>query len=454
MVTMVALIALIVVVVALLLAAWGLRRRSAEDVHSVEGYRHALDTLDDMRRGARTSVRVLPHRSDAPEDEPEADRPGAPEGAAGPTGPVWGPQGSYQEAERPGAPGPEPVHREPVRTDPVPWESLQPGRGYDEPYLVRPAHAAPTEPELGPEGQHAGSEPVRARHEMVRPPSAPLGEPTRASIVRIPGSPPPGEEEQIEPRRDWATPPEGPIQIGPGGGGHEAGVGFHPPGPENNNGGSGLVFDDMRGARPGGPLPGDQDLVPPSRRDRAVARMNHRPRRPIIPIAAVVVALIAVVAVIVYAVTSSGSPSGTHSASSTQHAATTQSPSTTAHSGAGAHTHTSGTSRSTTTTAPKSLVAASATPAAATYSVPGPTYTVTLTVSAGECWVQVTSQASGSALFTGLITPGSAQVLQASGVTQLDIGAPHSLQVSANGVPATYPAGFLTPFNMTLQPTA
>ncbi len=454
MVTMVALIALIVVVVALLLAAWGLRRRSAEDVHSVEGYRHALDTLDDMRRGARTSVRVLPLRSDAPEDESEADRQGASEGATGPTEPVWGPQGPSQEADEPAVRGPEPVHREPVPPDPIPWESLQPGREYDEPFLARPAHASPTEAELGPEGPHAGPEPVRARHEMATPPSVPLREPTRASIVRIPGSPPAGEGERIEPQGDWGTPAEGPIKVGPGGGGHESGVGFHPPGPESNNGGSRLVFDDMRGGRPGGPPPGDQDLVPPSRRDRAVARMNHRPRRPIIPIAAVVVALIAVVAVIVYAVTSSGSPSGTQHASSTQHPATTQSPSTTAHSGAGAHTHTSGTPRSTTTTVPKSLGAASATPAAATYSVPGPTYTVTLTVTTGECWVQATSQASGSALFTGLVTPGSAQVLHASGVTLLDIGAPHSLEVSVNGVPATYPAGFLTPFNMTLQPTA
>jgi RodZ C-terminal domain len=174
--------------------------------------------------------------------------------------------------------------------------------------------------------------------------------------------------------------------------------------------------------------------------------MNHRPRRPIIPIAGVVVAGLAVVAVIVYAVTSSGSPSSSHNASGNQ-PATTQSPPTTGH---------SRTSQSTTTptTAPKSLVTVSATPAAGTYTVPGPTYTVTLTVTSGECWVQATSTDTGSALFTGLIAPGAPQVLHASGVTLLDIGAPHSLQVSVNGVPATYPAGFLTPFNMTLQPTA
>ncbi len=453
MVTMVALIALIVVVVALLLAAWGLRRRSAEDVHSVEGYRHALDTLDDMRRGARSSVRVLPPHSDAPEDEREADRVGAEEDDPGPPGRVWA---SYREGDEAPQEGHEPLHREPVRQDPIPWESLQPGREYDEPLVARPAHASSTGSDTGTAAQQAGSEPGRARHEMASPPAAAQSESARASIVRISEPGTGSEGERSEPGRDPSSTPEGPIRIDPDGG-NEAGLGFHPSGPERNNGGSRLVFDDMRGARGSGPPPVDQDLVPPSRRDRAVSRMNHRPRRPIIPIAAIVVAGLAVVAVIVYAVTSSGSPSGSHNASgnqhspSTQHTATTQGTSTTAHSGTGSHSsHTS----TTPTTAPKSLVTVSGTPSAGTYSVPGPTYTVTLTVTSGECWVQATSQDTGSALFTGLIAPGTPQVLQASGVTVLDIGAPHSLQVSVNGVPATYPAGFLTPFNMTLQPTA
>jgi hypothetical protein len=161
---MVALIALIVVVVALLLAAWGLRRRSAEDVHSVEGYRHALDTLDDMRRGARSSVRVLPPHSETPEEVPPVERAGAAEEDPGPPGRVWA---SYREGDEPAEQAHEPLRREPVRQDPIPWESLQPGREYEEPVVARPAHASSTGSEPGTAGQQAGPEPVRARHEMA-----------------------------------------------------------------------------------------------------------------------------------------------------------------------------------------------------------------------------------------------------------------------------------------------
>jgi hypothetical protein len=97
-------------------------------------------------------------------------------------------------------------------------------------------------------------------------------------------------------------------------------------------------------------------------------------------------------------------------------------------------------------------VVASSSPSQATYTVPQSTYVLTLTVTSGECWVQATSQASGAALFTGLLTAGQSQVLHASGVTLLDIGAPHELAVAANGASVAYPAGFLTPFNMTFQP--
>ena len=148
----------------------------------MEGYRHALDTLDDMRRGARSSVRVLPPHSDAPEDEREADRVGAEEDDPGPPGRVWA---SYREGDEAPQEGHEPLHREPVRQDPIPWESLQPGREYDEPLVARPAHASSTGSDTGTAAQQAGSEPGRARHEMASPPAAAQSESARASIVRI-----------------------------------------------------------------------------------------------------------------------------------------------------------------------------------------------------------------------------------------------------------------------------
>ncbi len=94
---MVAVIALLVVVVGIGAAAWALRRRSVDDTHSVEGYRHTLDTLESLRTQS-SSVKVRQSsrqgtasttggRTDQGVDEHPDDRlppPGA-SGSAGPT---------------------------------------------------------------------------------------------------------------------------------------------------------------------------------------------------------------------------------------------------------------------------------------------------------------------------------------------------------------------------------
>lgn len=50
----------IVVAVVVALVAWALRRRGSDEVHSVDGYRHTLDTLQDIRsRSGSGTVRVL-----------------------------------------------------------------------------------------------------------------------------------------------------------------------------------------------------------------------------------------------------------------------------------------------------------------------------------------------------------------------------------------------------------
>lgn len=66
-------VALLLVVV----VTWAVRRRGGDEEHSVEGYRHALDTLSGIRsRSATGSVRVLGQEGDARPEATGAEPPG------------------------------------------------------------------------------------------------------------------------------------------------------------------------------------------------------------------------------------------------------------------------------------------------------------------------------------------------------------------------------------------
>src|SRR5271166_6472245 len=68
------------VVVLAVVAIWGLRRRGGDDVHSVEGYRHTLDTLQGIRSKTPTSVRVVAGREESEGRHAAPPEPPAPAG--------------------------------------------------------------------------------------------------------------------------------------------------------------------------------------------------------------------------------------------------------------------------------------------------------------------------------------------------------------------------------------
>jgi hypothetical protein len=78
---------------------------------------------------------------------------------------------------------------------------------------------------------------------------------------------------------------------------------------------------------------------------------------------------------------------------------------------------------------------------------------VTVTASTQPCWIQLTSAASGTTLWSGTIQTGHSQIIQASGTTSLDLGALGSV-VTVNGIPVVFPTPLVVPFEATFTPGA
>jgi hypothetical protein len=323
-------VAVVVVVVVVALVAWAVRRRGNDEVHSVDGYRHTLDTLQDIRsRSSSSSVRVL---------------------------------------------------------------------------------GSPTEPRPVP---RAGGKPADAGGEGV---------------------------------------------AGPGG---------------RAAGGSGdPVSEDVSATEAGGLV---QPRTARRTQDRAISAMNRRPRRVGAPIlvAVVVLALLALVVVIgahSHHHPRSTSSATTHSTTATRSTDSTPSTGSTASTGAtvrSGSTRTTGTAKSrtggrsvkrggssghkTTTTLPPSFTAVTSTATTATYTPPASTYTVTFTTTDGECWVTARSSA-GSTLLSGTLAAGETKSVTASGKTSIILGAPSAVHVTIDHQPVVLPAGYQTPFYLTLVP--
>lgn len=212
-----------------------------------------------------------------------------------------------------------------------------------------------------------------------------------------------------------------------------------------------LVFDDA--AAP--PPLSVEGSVPGPGRDRAISAMNHRPKRlagPLLVVAVVLAVLAIVVAIGANArskpratSTSTTVPSsrgtagsrGSHPATPRTSSPRTSTPPTTA------------ATTTTTTLPPGAPVTSSAN--AATYAVPSGSYTITLGVSSGSCWVSVNAP-DGKTLFTQTLSGGQKQSVQATGPVTIVVGAPSVFQGAVNSVPLTLPASYQTPFNITLQP--
>jgi Domain of unknown function (DUF4115) len=180
--------------------------------------------------------------------------------------------------------------------------------------------------------------------------------------------------------------------------------------------------------------------APPPRvvahRDKAMSSMNHRPRRLAAPAMAVAAVIVLVIVLLVTGAHKVAPPRHHHGPSADSKVVAPASRPTT--------------TTTTTTTAPAPAVSPpqSGTPSAATYEVSGSEFTLAISATSGSCWVDATSTASGSTLFTGTLQPGDRQAVVATGPLTLVVGAPTALAASVDGTPVTLPPGFHTPFTM------
>jgi len=219
-----------------------------------------------------------------------------------------------------------------------------------------------------------------------------------------------------------------------------------------------LIFDDARlieryRSNPAG------EGAPAVRSGRAqrmaLDSMNHRPRRK------TAVVLVAAALVFFGALAYIGSRRPNTSAhpttSSTTRTTGPASTSTTAGSanlgaGGGNADKTKTKTKVTPTTLPSRIVASSSTASSATYPVGGNSFQITVTAT-GPCWIDASTLASGSTLWTGSLQAGNVQVIQATGPTAVQIGAA-SVSFTVGTVPVVLPTPLHTPFVATFQPVA
>ncbi len=211
-----------------------------------------------------------------------------------------------------------------------------------------------------------------------------------------------------------------------------------------------IVFDD---SEPPDTYRSEQPThsAPIHRADRAqrhaLEAMNHRPRRA----TAVMVVVILVALIGALAVLGSRHPKPGHATTTSSVSVTSSSTASTSHGTGHGKKHGHKTTTTTPPTVPSQIVALSSTPLTAVYPAgPGP-YVVTVSASA-PCWVLATATATGSTLWTGTIEAGGSQVIHASGVITVELGAP-SGSLTLNNVPVAFPTPAHTPFVATFQPT-
>ncbi len=291
-----------------------------------------------------------------------------------------------------------------------------------------------------------------------------LSERTGGSTVRVVGSSDPESGPRVYPPTEARVYPPPEARIYPPAEGKVAGTSAVPPVPVRDNDdfpgpGTPLVFDDAR--------PSDRPQVQPAhegagplRVDRAqrhaLDSMNRRPRRATAVVIAVVV--LVVFGVLAYSGSkrsrSSGHATSSSSTPTTGATSTTAaSTSSTASHGAAGGGHTKKKKvATTTTTAPSQIVATATTGSTATYPVGPQSYRLSVTATA-PCWVQATTVSTGATLWAGTLQAGGTQVIHASGVVTLNLGAP-SVSLTVNQVPVVFPTPMHTPFVATFQPTA
>jgi hypothetical protein len=173
--------------------------------------------------------------------------------------------------------------------------------------------------------------------------------------------------------------------------------------------------------------------------ERAMHAINHRPRRLGAPLAALAAVAVLIVVLIV---------TGLHTPSSAHHGKTATTVTTTTN----AHQHRTHHAIATTTTTAAAVVSApsGATNHDATYQVADASYSLALSATNGECWVQATD-GSGTVLFTGILLAGQSHTVPATGSVTVIAGAPNAFAATVNGSPVSLPAGFQAPFTLKFE---
>jgi hypothetical protein len=168
--------------------------------------------------------------------------------------------------------------------------------------------------------------------------------------------------------------------------------------------------------------------------DPVLHSINHRPRRLAGPVAAVVAVAVLVAVLIV---------TGVHSNSPTHHGKVTD--------GATARPrHPRPAKITTTTSTAPPAVSAPASPSAhaATYQVAASSYSLSLSATTSECWVEATDATNGSVLFTATLFPGQSHAIAAVGPLTVIAGAPSAFSATVNGSALTLPPGYQAPFTL------
>ncbi len=179
--------------------------------------------------------------------------------------------------------------------------------------------------------------------------------------------------------------------------------------------------------------------------DRVIHSINHRPRRLGGPAAAVAAVLVLIVVLLI---TGLHSNAAKHHGKSATAATTVPTHPATGHHPTTRHHH--ATAITTTTTAPLPAVSAPVTLSAfsANYTVAASSFSLDITATTGECWVDVTNPATGSVLFTTTLLAGQSHTIAATGAVTVIVGAPRAFTATVNGAPVTLPPGNQAPFTL------
>jgi hypothetical protein len=212
-------------------------------------------------------------------------------------------------------------------------------------------------------------------------------------------------------------------------------------------GAKGLVTFDDAGpvVVPSGRSAGGTETFSFGRKDRAMDSMNRRPRRLGGPIVAVAVVGVVIV-VLVIAGSHKNNPPAKHHLSST---ASTGTASRSHH--AKAHPKKS-VSTTTTTQLPLVSLPSATSVHDATYTTRLTDYSLVVSATTQECYVQVDNVTTGTAIFAGVMTAGEQRTIPVTGPVTIDVGAPSAFAATVNGTSLVLPYGYQTPFNLHLLP--